>query len=116
MIRRPPRSTRTDTRFPDTTLFRSLRDISAQRLDLAPPRCALPDLPGTARLAGTIADSPAVQRAMVFGAQQLIAKQSGLWVLLEARAANRAEGWSSPLPRPRAGRLGSIGKAAGGDR
>src|SRR3546814_11325847 len=26
MIRRPPRSTRTDTLFPDTTLFRSLRD------------------------------------------------------------------------------------------
>src|SRR3546814_3672413 len=25
MIRRPPRSTRTGTRFPDTTLFRSLR-------------------------------------------------------------------------------------------
>src|SRR3546814_9029254 len=25
MIRRPPRSTRTDTRFPHTTLFRSLR-------------------------------------------------------------------------------------------
>src|SRR3546814_1233690 len=24
MIRRPPRSTRTDTRFPDTTLFRSI--------------------------------------------------------------------------------------------
>src|SRR3546814_1092313 len=26
MIRRPPRSTRTDTLFPDTTLFRSCRD------------------------------------------------------------------------------------------
>src|SRR3546814_14111695 len=26
MIRRPPRSTRTDTRFPYTTLFRSFRD------------------------------------------------------------------------------------------
>src|SRR3546814_8387133 len=26
MIRRPPRSTRTDTLFPDTTLFRSQRD------------------------------------------------------------------------------------------
>src|SRR3546814_20014069 len=26
MIRRPPRSTRTDTLFPDTTLFRSSRD------------------------------------------------------------------------------------------
>src|SRR3546814_9108604 len=30
MMRRPPRSTRTDTLFPDTTLFRSLRrDIAA---------------------------------------------------------------------------------------
>src|SRR3546814_20037988 len=28
MIRRPPRSTRTDTLFPYTTLFRSLRDIA----------------------------------------------------------------------------------------
>src|SRR3546814_9883187 len=30
MIRRPPRSTRTDTLFPDTTLFRSLHVIVAQ--------------------------------------------------------------------------------------
>src|SRR3546814_3432610 len=29
MIRRPPRSTRTDTLFPYTTLFRSLRKLSA---------------------------------------------------------------------------------------
>src|SRR3546814_18376827 len=29
MIRRPPRSTRTDTLFPDTTLFRSPQGISA---------------------------------------------------------------------------------------
>src|SRR3546814_3104869 len=35
MIRRPPRSTRTDTLFPYTTLFRS-RDIPAPRT--APPR------------------------------------------------------------------------------
>src|SRR3546814_4759218 len=32
MIRRPPRSTRTDTLFPYTTLFRSLR-VGAQRAD-----------------------------------------------------------------------------------
>src|SRR3546814_14374503 len=31
MIRRPPRSTRTDTLFPDTTLFRSLRLPRAAR-------------------------------------------------------------------------------------
>src|SRR3546814_1079561 len=29
MIRRPPRSTRTDTLFPSTTLFRSLKNIVA---------------------------------------------------------------------------------------
>src|SRR3546814_20286860 len=34
MLRRPPRSTRTDTLCPDTTLFRSLKDI---RLVYAPP-------------------------------------------------------------------------------
>src|SRR3546814_16501925 len=32
MIRRPPRSTRTDTLFPYTTLFRSLWSHSAERL------------------------------------------------------------------------------------
>src|SRR3546814_6381184 len=31
MIRRPPRSTRTDTLFPYTTLFRSLKDLSVSR-------------------------------------------------------------------------------------
>src|SRR3546814_20843714 len=31
MIRRPPRSTRTDTRFPSTTLFRSGADHDARR-------------------------------------------------------------------------------------
>src|SRR3546814_9821510 len=31
MIRRPPRSTRTDTLFPYTTLFRSVRSLEANR-------------------------------------------------------------------------------------
>src|SRR3546814_865877 len=38
MIRRPPRSTRTDTLFPYTTLFRSLRDLHAEA---AKDRCKL---------------------------------------------------------------------------
>src|SRR3546814_12713042 len=33
MIRRPPRSTRTDTRFPYTTLFRSLRRHDPDRFE-----------------------------------------------------------------------------------
>ncbi|AVA14320.1 MULTISPECIES: DUF6975 family protein [Sphingopyxis] len=73
----------------DWRTIRVLLDISAQRLDLSPPGCALPDLPGTARLAGAIAQTPAIERALTFGAQQLLAQHSGLWDLLAARAAAR---------------------------
>src|SRR3546814_8600977 len=39
MLRRPPRSTRTDTLFPDRTLFRSSRGrIADQRRDRPPPQ------------------------------------------------------------------------------
>src|SRR3546814_1483640 len=47
MIRRPPRSTRTDTLFPYTTLFRSrrLRDIEIARpQDPRRPRRVVPEL------------------------------------------------------------------------
>ncbi|SNS58753.1 DUF6975 family protein [Sphingopyxis indica] len=74
----------------DWRTIRVLLDISAQRLDLSPQRCALPDLRDTARLAAAVADGPATERAMGFGAQQLIAQHSGLWDLLAARAAARA--------------------------
>src|SRR3546814_16333761 len=37
MIRRPPRSTRTDTLFPYTTLFRSLHHLTVHRQALAGP-------------------------------------------------------------------------------
>ena len=74
----------------DWRTIRVLLDISAQRLDMTPPRCLLPDLRDTARLAETVAASAAVERAMLFGAQQMIAQHSGLWDLLSARAASRA--------------------------
>src|SRR3546814_13262773 len=52
MIRRPPRSTRTDTLFPYTTLFRSLggEDIA---FDLAPA--------GAAELGGPVGRRPAAR-------------------------------------------------------
>src|SRR3546814_14787954 len=46
MIRRPPRSTRTDTLFPDTTLFRSLRQS-----DYHPPDAEFDKLPLTDSIA-----------------------------------------------------------------
>ena len=74
----------------DWRTIRVLLDISAQRLDMTPPTCTLPDLRETARLAGAVASSPAVERAMMFGAQQLITQHSGLWDLMAARASSRA--------------------------
>src|SRR3546814_2612559 len=38
MLRRPPRSTRTDTLFPDTTLFRSRTDPAFGSLPLSDPQ------------------------------------------------------------------------------
>src|SRR3546814_16017924 len=65
MIRRPPRSTRTDTLFPDTTLFRSalparlLGDIAGKTVvDL----CAAPG-GKTAQLAAAGAEVIAVERS-----------------------------------------------------
>src|SRR3546814_12980537 len=45
MIRRPPRSTRTDTRFPYTTLFRSSKGVFFNLQDLP----AAAQVPGAAR-------------------------------------------------------------------
>src|SRR3546814_14586102 len=44
MIRRPPRSTRTDTRFPYTTLFRSAAEVS-QRIAEAVFNALVPAMP-----------------------------------------------------------------------
>src|SRR3546814_16557827 len=45
MIRRPPRSTRTDTLFPSTTLFRSDRLLAGGGMGEGPGRAAGPDDP-----------------------------------------------------------------------
>src|SRR3546814_3776425 len=48
MIRRPPRSTRTDTLFPYTTLFRSLTRCAG--LPALFHTCQIPDVPGLAKI------------------------------------------------------------------
>src|SRR3546814_19268250 len=60
MIRRPPRSTRTDTRFPYTTLFRSL--ISAMAAFLYARGLGLGLALGTADLRAGVEGRPVVAR------------------------------------------------------
>src|SRR3546814_3668009 len=47
MRRRPPRSTRTDTLFPYTTLFRSVRSAGERPVDLVVGTSRLRDVQGT---------------------------------------------------------------------
>lgn len=69
--------------------IRVLMDLSADRLDLKPVECSLPDLRLTARTANEAAANPAIERAMMFGADQLLLQHRNLWDLLSVRAAAR---------------------------
>src|SRR3546814_2277079 len=57
MIRRPPRSTRTDTLFPDTTLFRSKSAVVTNSLNTADP---IPGATITYTVVATVAGSGSV--------------------------------------------------------
>ena len=68
--------------------IRAVLDAAAQRfgVSLMPP--ALPSARQTLAVAEQ-AQSPAVERAILFGAQQLLVQHRGLWDLLEARSTAR---------------------------
>jgi len=69
--------------------IRGVLDAAADRagLTISPP--ALPIDADTATLAATLAADPAIERAMSFGAQQLLAQHRALWDLAEARKSAR---------------------------
>src|SRR3546814_1933503 len=68
MIRRPPRSTRTDTLFPYTTLFRSpaqCRDAAARATGLAPANVTLFPMMAGGSFDACLDHSVAVQAAII---------------------------------------------------
>ncbi|CAN5449165.1 hypothetical protein BH10PSE14_BH10PSE14_17560 [soil metagenome] len=73
----------------DWYAFRDAMDVAAARFGVTPSKMALPDAIEVATIVATLSDSPALQRAMAFGAQQVFAQHRGLWDLLEARASAR---------------------------
>jgi hypothetical protein len=64
---------------------RPVLDRAAIMLGLEVQSNALPATNVTIRLADSLAKSAAVERAMAFGSQQLLAQQRGLWHLIAAR-------------------------------
>ena len=73
----------------DWRAVRGVLDTAAGRAGLDIPSLALPDDSDTAALAAALATDPAVERAMSFGAQQLLAQHRALWDLAEARKSAR---------------------------
>ena len=75
----------------DLRAIRQVLDAAALRVGIEPQACVLPDEEETRTVAMTVADTSSFERAMSFGAQQLLAQHRGLWDLLEAREAARAD-------------------------
>lgn len=73
----------------DWPAIRTVLDIAAARLGIDSPQAALPPAYETATVVDALAASLVIERAMLFGAQQMLAQHRGLWDLLEARASAR---------------------------
>lgn len=74
----------------DWPAIRNVLDVAAVRVGLEPHRCDLPDLTSTLAVVRSIDSDPAIERAIIFGARQLLSQNRGLWDLLQARAEIRS--------------------------
>ncbi len=73
----------------DWEAIRAVLDAAAHRFGLVPQASRMPLEVETATVVASASDRPAAERAMAFGAQQVLAQHRGLWDLLEARASAR---------------------------
>ncbi len=69
--------------------IRRVLDAAAERFGLQSPPMDLPGLDDTLAVAVAAAETPGIERAVAFGAQQLLIQHRGLWSLLETRDAAR---------------------------
>ncbi len=75
----------------DWRAFRPLLVTAATRLGLEAPHFSLPSDEETLCVVAAVGETPAIERAVVFGAHQILAQHRGLWDLLEARQIARGE-------------------------
>jgi hypothetical protein len=74
----------------DWRAVRHVLDMAALRAGIEPHPCALPERSATLDVARAIGGDEAIDRAIQFGARQLLNQHRGLWDLLSARADVRA--------------------------
>lgn len=75
----------------DWGTIRLVLDTAAGRFGVTIPVPTFPSDTDTAAIVNRLGTSPGVQRAILFGAQQLFAQHRGLWSLLEARSSARGD-------------------------
>lgn len=75
----------------DWSTIRLLLDHAASRFGVEAIPATFPAPAHTAASIATLGATPATERAISFGAQQLLAQHRAIWNLLEARASARAE-------------------------
>lgn len=73
----------------DWHAIRVVLDAAAVRLGFDAPATVMPNEAETATIVVAAGEVQAAERAMAFGAQQVLAQHRGLWDLLEARASAR---------------------------
>ncbi len=73
----------------DWIAVRRLLDAAARRLGVDVPPAGLGDADTLSRVADEAGATPAIERALMFGAQQLALQHHGLWDLLDAREQAR---------------------------
>lgn len=75
----------------DWHAIRSLLDVAAERLGVERIGSRIPSMDHSHDLVLALSTTPMIERAMNFGAQQLIGQHRGLWDLLEARQLARGD-------------------------
>ena len=75
----------------DWQATRPLIDGVAMLLGIEPTECKLPDQVASEKLAAILAENERVERAMRFGADQVLSQQRGLWQIIAARHAEIRE-------------------------
>jgi hypothetical protein len=73
----------------DWQSIRAVLDTAAVRIGIEVPESELPDEDETASVLNRLPMQPRLDRALSFGARQLLVQHRGLWDLLEARAKAR---------------------------
>ena len=73
----------------DWAVVRRVLDTAARRFGFEAPRATLPGASEVRALAEELAGNGAFERALLFGAEQILVQHHGLWSLLQARAEAR---------------------------